>query len=111
MRGVHTDKVIIDEVQDFIEQEDDKRPEEMHEVCIANMTTDEVETMWADPTKRFTALAQILGGVLASLHPLRNGELTVTDDEIRKGLTSQITIDRYTQEGDTEGFFHVKLKD
>lgn len=94
-----------------LDLDDELVQDEAYDTCIAYMTTDEVETLWADPIKRSGVLAQLLGGLLASLHPLREGEITVTDADIRKGLTKHITIDRYDAEGESEGFFHVKLKD
>lgn len=116
MRGVHTDKVIIDEVQDFIEQTPQELIEELEEdkriegeanpiVSIADMDSEQIDTLWENEAARASILMQLFGGHLAGLHPLREREITVSDQDIRAAATGIVTIDRF------KDFFLLRLVD
>jgi hypothetical protein len=100
----------MDEVQkrtqELIEElEEDKRIEGEANpiVTIADMTSAQVEEFCQSHQGNVSILMQLFGGLLAGLHPIREGEITISDQDIRAAASKLVTIDRF------KDFFLVKL--
>jgi hypothetical protein len=69
------------------------------------MTRDDVEAMCSTPEGLQSVLMQLFAGLLEGLHPLRQGEIIINDQDIQAALAKKVNIER------EDGFFHVKLQD
>jgi hypothetical protein len=78
-------------------------------MSVADLSEEEVDLLWGNESARASILMQLFGGLLAGLHPLREGEITISDKDVREAANKIVTINRHAPEGEAEGFFHVKL--
>lgn len=94
--------------QELIEElEEDKRIEGEANplVSIADLSSEQIDTLWDSEHARASILMQLFGGLLAGLHPLREGEITISDQDIRAASSKLVTIDRF------KDFFFLRLVD
>jgi hypothetical protein len=70
--------------------------------CIADMKSDDVDAL-VNSGMGQVILQQLIAGLLGGLHPLRQHELTISDEEIRAGMKGLVEIDRYAD------FYRMRL--